>query len=94
MAHLAFAYKEHWNDSMMTEQISHRLENREIGTPANRRNKMYSLSMGDFLVSFLRPFNRRHGGFLGGSVVKNLPCNAGNRGSVPGQRRSHMPWNS
>ena len=27
-------------------------------------------------------------GFLGGSVVKNLPANAGDTGSVPGSRRS------
>ena len=31
------------------------------------------------------------GGFPGGSVVKNLPANAGDMGSIPGQRRSHMP---
>ena len=27
-------------------------------------------------------------GFLGGSVVKNLPANAGNTGSIPGSGRS------
>ena len=27
-------------------------------------------------------------GFLGGSVVKNLPTNAGNSGSIPGSGRS------
>ena len=31
------------------------------------------------------------GGFPGGSVVKNLPANAGNMGSVPHRARSHMP---
>ena len=31
------------------------------------------------------------GGFPGGSVVKNLPANAGDMGSILGQRRSHMP---
>ena len=30
-------------------------------------------------------------GFPGGSVVKNLPANAGDTGSIPGPRRSHMP---
>ena len=30
-------------------------------------------------------------GFPGGSVVKNLPANAGDMGSSPGQGRSHMP---
>ena len=33
----------------------------------------------------------RHGGFPGGTVVKNLPANAGDRGSSPGPGRSHMP---
>ena len=32
------------------------------------------------------------GGFLGGSVVKSLPANAGDTGSIPGPRRSHMLW--
>ena len=31
-------------------------------------------------------------GFLGGSVVKNLPANVGDMDSIPGPRRSHMPW--
>ena len=29
---------------------------------------------------------RNLGGFLGGPVVKNLPSNAGDTGTVPGQR--------
>ena len=32
----------------------------------------------------------RHGGFPGDSVVKNLPANAGDRGSIPDLARSHM----
>ena len=32
--------------------------------------------------------------FLGGSVVKNQPRNAGDTGSIPGPGRSHMPWSS
>ena len=28
--------------------------------------------------------------FAGGPVVKNLPCNAGDTGSIPGPGRSHM----
>ena len=31
-------------------------------------------------------------GFPGGSVVKNPPANAGDMGSIPGPRRSHMLW--
>ena len=30
-------------------------------------------------------------GFAGGSVVENLPANAGDTGSSPGLGRSHMP---
>ena len=30
-------------------------------------------------------------GFPGGAVVKNLPANAGDTGSIPGPERSHMP---
>ena len=32
--------------------------------------------------------------FPGGSVVKNLPANAGDMGSSPGLGRSHMPWSN
>ena len=31
------------------------------------------------------------GGFPGGPVVKNPPCNAGDTSSIPGLGRSHMP---
>ena len=31
--------------------------------------------------------------FPGGPVVKNLPAYAGDRGSIPGPGRSHMPRN-
>ena len=33
-------------------------------------------------------------GFPGGAVVENLPANAGDPGSSPGLRRSHMPRSS
>ena len=32
--------------------------------------------------------------FPGGAVVKNLPANAGETGSIPGLGRSHMPWSN
>ena len=31
-------------------------------------------------------------GFPGGTVVENLPANAGDMGSSPGLGGSHMPW--
>ena len=34
------------------------------------------------------------GGFPGGSVVKNLPANVGDKGSTPGPGRSHMLWSN
>ena len=33
-------------------------------------------------------------GFPGGSVVKNLPANAEDIGSIPAPGRSHMPWSN
>ena len=33
-------------------------------------------------------------GFPGGSVVKNLPANAGGLSSIPDPGRSHMPWSN
>ena len=34
---------------------------------------------------------RKMAGFPGGPVVKNLLCNAGDTGSIPGPGRSHVP---
>ena len=45
-------------------------------------------SKNPFLVLFLR---NKLWGFPGGTVVENLPANAGDRGSSPGLGRSHMP---
>ena len=33
-------------------------------------------------------------GFPGGSVLKNLPANAGDTGSIPDPRRFQMPWSN
>ena len=35
---------------------------------------------------------KQRGDFPGGSVVKNLPANAGDTGSIPGPGDYHMPW--
>ena len=32
--------------------------------------------------------------FPGGAVIKNLPANEEDTGSIPGQGRSHMPWSN
>ena len=36
-------------------------------------------------------YKTRYWDFPGGTVVKNLPVNAGDMGSIPGPGRSHMP---
>ena len=35
---------------------------------------------------------RQHKDFPAGPVVKNLPANAGDMGSIPGPERFHMLW--
>ena len=39
-------------------------------------------------------FKKNDQGFPGGAVVKNLPANAGDTGSIPGPGRSYMPWSN
>ena len=45
----------------------------------------------DAMLSVLIVNKKRRRGFPNGSVVKNLPDNAGNMGSIPDPGRSHMP---
>ena len=45
--------------------------------------------MNTIILSSLRKINK--GDFPGGAVVKNLPANTGDMGSIPGPGRSHMP---
>ena len=49
-----------------------------------------------FIIQFSSMFKILHNpwGFPGGSVVKNLPANAGDMGLIPGPGRSHMPQSS
>ena len=37
---------------------------------------------------------KQNKGFPGDLVVKNLPANAGDKGSIPGLGKSHMPWSN
>ena len=39
-------------------------------------------------------FKNKFKGFPGGSVVKNMPSNAGDTSSIPGLGRSHMLWSN
>ena len=38
----------------------------------------------------LSPLFKNHAGLPGGPVIRNLPANAGNKGSIPGPGRFHM----
>ena len=54
------------------------------------RQECWSGLPGPSPMSPLLGLKGRNGGFHGGSVIKNLPCNAGDTGSIPGLRRSHI----
>ena len=45
----------------------------------------------EYYSALKRNEEKKGGGFLGGTVVKNLPANARDTGSGPGPGRSHMP---
>ena len=49
---------------------------------------------GEAETKFLEIRNKIAVGFPGGAAVENLPANAGDTGSSPGLRRSHMPWSN
>ena len=42
-------------------------------------------------MEYYAPLKRTKQDFPGGTVVKNLPANAGDMGSIPGPGRPHMP---
>ena len=43
------------------------------------------------MISISKTKSGRHRDFPVGTVVKNLPANAGDMGLIPGPGRSHMP---
>ena len=45
-------------------------------------------------LSCLLSRKKKRGDFPGGTVVKNLPANAGDTGLIPGSGRSHMLWSN
>ena len=47
-----------------------------------------------YSLKFIRGFYFHDWGFLGASVVKNLPANAGNLGLIPELEKSRGGWNS
>ena len=48
----------------------------------------------NIVISAEDAIKKLQGGFPGGTVVENLPANAGDTGSSPGLGRSHMPRSS
>ena len=51
--------------------------------------KMLRITIISYLINVYQEYY--FWGFPGGTVVKNLPANAGDTGSIPGPGRSHMP---
>ena len=45
-----------------------------------------------WLTSIKKTKKQKKQDFSGGPVVKNLPANAGDTGSIPGLGKSHVPW--
>ena len=55
---------------------------------------MFVICKGIPLSIDIMPYRSIFRDFPGGTVVKNLPANAGDTGSIPGPGRSHMPWSN
>ena len=53
----------------------------------NVQTDQESTKQGDLLIS-----KKKKLGFLDGSVVKNLPTNAGDTGLITDEGKSHIPW--
>ena len=58
-----------------------------------RKHKSSQKTINKMAISTYLSINTLRG-FPGGSVVKNLPFNAGDMGSIPGPGRSHMLWSN
>ena len=72
-------YSKRYTATIMTQNKDHDLET----SPVSIHQHFSSL---DWILK------NNFWGFPGGTVVKNLPANAGDTGSIPGPGRSHMPW--
>ena len=53
---------------------------------------LYTRSQYNIVIKTTLQLKTKKGASLVVQLVKNLPCNARHTGSIPGPRRSHMPW--
>ena len=65
-------------------------ENRETKHRENTKKKTSSISIITLNINDSKILLKREWGVPCGPVVKNLPANAGDMGSIPGLGRSHM----
>ena len=53
---------------------------------------LYTRIQHSIVIKTTLQLKMKKGASLVVQLVKNLPCNARDTGSIPGPRRSHMPW--
>ena len=83
-----------WEDPLKKEMAIHSsIFAWEINTFKNKKLKKKSGEIA-LKVNSVRNSKCHKSVFPGGSVVKNLPANAGDMGSTSGLGRSHMPWSN
>ena len=65
---------------------------RRCSTSLTTGEKQIKTTMRHHFTATKKTMLKKKGDFPGGPVVKNLPANAGDMGSIPGPGRSHRPW--
>ena len=64
---------------------------RGMGSIPGQGTKIPHAARGGKKIEKKKKLKKKLRGFPGGTVVENLPANAGDTGSSPGLGRSHMP---
>ena len=80
-------------DSVSLDSASSSVESKNGNIEQFHKSIILLLTVFNYEVTFfyLKMYEM---GFPDGSVVKNLPANAGDTGSIPGLRRALMPWSN